>query len=115
LLAYSVSIAQPNCFRAAIINLVSSLCKVLCNSAEPLNAASTSARLVMLFDPGTETSVFGGFASGVISILSGYASGIRHPHQEESLWRGGGGGVPGGFRGGGFSRARPRAGDPRPA
>src|SRR5262249_20952586 len=91
-LASSVSIAQPNCFRAAIINLVSSLCNVLCNSAEPLRAASTSARLVMLFDPGTETGVFGGFASGVISILSGYASGIRPPHQEESLWRGGGAG-----------------------
>src|SRR5262245_64301173 len=82
----------PNCFMAAVITSVSSLSKGLCNSAEPLSAASTSARFVILFDPGTETSVFGGFVSGTISSLSGYASGIRHPHQEEPLRRGGGAG-----------------------
>jgi hypothetical protein len=36
------------------------------------SAASTSARFVMLFDPGTRTVAVGGRLSGVTSSLSGY-------------------------------------------
>src|SRR6516225_4842972 len=55
------------------------------------SAASTSARLVMLFDPGTRTVAAGGLVSGAISIRSGYVTGlslIGHAHQEQPRRRG---------------------------
>src|SRR4051794_19744549 len=70
---------------------VSSLRKAPCSSQPtPDSAASTSARLVMLFDPGTFTAACGGFVSGTISNCAGYSrevSGIRHPHQKQPLRR----------------------------
>ena len=42
------------------------------------SAASTSARLVMLFDPGTRTVAVGGRVSGLIASLSGYDGIERH-------------------------------------
>src|SRR5262245_22795674 len=50
-----------------------------------VSAASTRARLVMLFDPGTVTVARGGRVTGSMASFSGYAAAslIRHPHQEQ--------------------------------
>jgi hypothetical protein len=52
----SLSTATPRTFNAAAMYRVSSLCSAPTSSLEPLaSAEAISARLVMLFDPGTVT------------------------------------------------------------
>src|SRR5262245_14680076 len=76
---------------------VSSLCKAPRSwqgCARVDRAASTSARLVRLLEPGTETMARGCWRNGTISRASGSTTGaglslIGDAHQEQPLGRGG--------------------------
>jgi hypothetical protein len=62
--ASSLSTVTPRAFNAAAMYRVSSLCSAPTSRLEPLaSAAAISARLVMLFDPGTVTVASSGWVA----------------------------------------------------
>ena len=74
----STSTAKPSWRRASTITWVSSLHSAPRKRVAPRrSAASTSARLVRLFEPGTTTSARTGAASGTTSSRAGSGMGRR--------------------------------------